>query len=192
MTKLAMLDLETLGNKHDAVIVSAAIVAFDTNVPLTVTSELEFCGSTKFYYAIVDITEQANRRIDASTVKWWMNQSVEAKDIFSRNDPYRVVDFMLNLISWYKSEKPEGCYAYPSTFDHVILQDLFDQHGVKNPIHYREQLCMRTLVKFFNIECPELPDWLVPHNALHDCVRQILWIQEIFRKQEMLLGFVSG
>lgn len=182
--KLCMLDLETLGNHNDAVILSVGAMCFDPMSRLEITEEdLRF--NPEAIHWIIEVEDQVKRgrKIDYSTVKWWMEQDDKAKEIFNKElEAYTVADFALYFFDWYKNRKPDACYAYGSTFDHTILQNLYDNVGVKNPIHYRDQLDMRTLVRFSGIECPELPDWLVSHNALHDCVRQIIWMQEIWSR----------
>mgnify|MGYP006408929027 CR=1 FL=1 len=64
-----MIDLETMGTRPDAPIISIGAVAFDANGPLD------------SFYAGVNLGSSVNSgaKIDASTVLWWMQQSDEAR-----------------------------------------------------------------------------------------------------------------
>src|SRR5690606_12661716 len=76
-----MLDLETLDTASSAVVVSIGAVAFD---PYT-----NAIGD-KFYVEMTeDIAEQQKkgRTISGDTVRWWMQQDVLAKRVFSVPPP---------------------------------------------------------------------------------------------------------
>lgn len=65
-----MLDLETLGTEHDAMIISIGAVAFRfDDVPIL---------ADRFFYTAVDI-ERSSGSISPSTVNWWLKQSDEAR-----------------------------------------------------------------------------------------------------------------
>jgi NADPH-dependent 7-cyano-7-deazaguanine reductase QueF-like protein len=53
----------------------------------------------------------------------------------------------------------------------------------KNPIGFRDQIDMRTLrraFKFLN-EMEREPLGLTEHNALDDCIRQVIWLQKALK-----------
>lgn len=187
--KVAMLDIETLSTKNTAVVLSMACFAWNTDTELVIRSAIELYDKHNPFYLRLDATAQPSRHIDPKTVIWWMEQGKEAQDeVFSDRKPATNPKQALNLYrEWIDSERPEVVYAWPSTFDHVIIQNLHEDYDMKNAVHYRNQHCMKSIIAFHNTPCPPLPPWLVPHNALHDCIRQALWLQACFDNHRMLL-----
>ncbi len=176
----AMLDLETLATSERATILTIGALKFDPHVPLTVATYADFFIKHKDDCFEAVLSKQVGRDIDFKTVMWWMEQGESAKTTaFDSNRQDWKEALTVDFPVWYLHPEPDGCFAYPATFDHMILQSAYNDLGVKNPIHYTKMLDMRTLVKLSNVPCPTLPPWLVQHNALHDCIRQVLWLQAI-------------
>lgn len=173
MTTHIMVDLETMGMAPNGAIASIGAVKFDP-----FTDELY----DPFHVAVdLDGQEMFGRVITGSTVKWWFKQEQAARDAIMQ---YAVsLENALKQFARYVGGKSVPCWAYGATFDHSILQSAYDSGAAKpyvNPIHYRDQLCMRGLAKLANVECPHVPG--VAHNAVDDATRQARWVQAIMRK----------
>jgi hypothetical protein len=179
----AMLDLETLATSERATILTIGALKFDPYVPLEVETLDSFLTKHKDDCFEAVLSKQVGRDINFETVQWWVNQEPLAKVMAfppDRQDWKEVLT--IGFPAWYYHQEPQGCFAYPATFDHMILQSAYNDLGIKNPIHYTKILDMRTLVKLSAVPCPTLPPWLVQHNALHDCIRQVLWLQAVHTK----------
>lgn len=90
--KDVMFDLETLGVTASAVILSVGAVKFDLD-----TDEIDDAG----FYASISIEDQLsyNRKIDESTLVWWLGQSREAQAVF--HEPKQLLaDVLDSLTEW--------------------------------------------------------------------------------------------
>lgn len=190
MNKFCMLDLETLSSSPRAMVLSIGALMFDLDVPLHVETLDDFMINHMFGDCFfMRFKQQPGREISPDTVAWWVRQGKAAIDkAFDLANRFDTRDALVNsFYDWYKRHSPEACFAYPATFDHVILQNLYDDYGLDNPISYSRQLDMRTIVKLLDIPKPNnLPEWLVPHDPVHDCVAQALWITEALTKLRQL------
>ena len=186
-----MLDLETSASRNDAGILSIGAVAFPNNSVCTVS---DFRLEQSFFYRIIDLESQRDGfSIDASTFYWWLRQSQKAREEIGQKGMI-IRKALYEFTEWYRSLAPASnpeqlvkepvsipTYSYGSTFDNVILQHAYDVLKLRNPIHYRNQLCMRTIVQVSQVLCPQL-EGLVGHNALDDAIRQAIWLQLCFQK----------
>ena len=78
-----MIDIETLGVKTDAPVISIGACFFDKD------------GIKEKFYAVLDVEQQIDsdlRKVDASTIKWWMGQEGAAKKIFQDDIGVYVTD----------------------------------------------------------------------------------------------------
>ena len=157
-----MVDLETLGNGSNAMIV--AIGACSLLAPAD--------GPT--FYQVVDPV-LSDGDIDASTVKWWMGQSDEARKALLVQDsvPLKVA---LDNFKWFLDnsavyEERRCIWGNGATFDNVILANAYKRYGMPQPWKFWNDRCYRTLKNLH-------PDIALPtrtgthHNALDDAVTQ--------------------
>jgi hypothetical protein len=158
--KNVMLDLETLGNGSRAVIISIGAVEFDP-----------VAGLGREFYSNVspESCVSAGLEIDASTVMWWMKQSEEARAAFKIPG-----GALAAVLQSFKSWFPAGAVVWGNgaTFDNVILSNAYRAVGLKQPWHYADDRCYRTLKNLL----PEVRQSSVgtAHNALDDAKFQAL------------------
>lgn len=78
MSKIAVMDIESLGLDSDSVILSLAILITEINKE---RYYLEDIRDDFFFvkFAVSDQVKNYNRTIDKSTVDWWSRQSVESR-----------------------------------------------------------------------------------------------------------------
>ena len=167
--KHIMFDLETMGMAPDGAIASIGAIRFDP-----FGTEL-----SDPFYVVVDIAGQEKefrRTISGDTVLWWMQQEEAARNELFRGDRIPL-PAALKQFADYVGASSVPTWAYPSTFDHVVLHSAYRAAGLKPPIHYRDELCMRGIAKMAKVECPHHPG--VAHNALADAERQARWLQAI-------------
>lgn len=180
--KIAMLDIETLAASPRATVIQIAAIVWEKGNLMVPESVDEIQKTYSIFSMCPNPATQPKREIEADTIKFWMEMAPLYLRLVNDSSPLR---HCLQLFSeWYKSHSPEYCLCYGATFDHVIIQSLYNDEGMKNPIHYRDQLDMRTMVRQSQVKCPELPSWIENHNALHDCIRQAIWVEEIFKSRQ--------
>lgn len=166
-----MIDFETMSTRNNAAVASFAAVVFDPNIPVTI----DFLRGTGFH-SILNLDSQSKRHFEGETIYWWLKQSEEARRGICGGNT-EIPDMLDDFSSWYAYVNGGRAWAYGAVFDHVILQDLYNQENKTNPIHFRNQMCMRTVVKLAEVARPETTD-LIQHNALDDCISQAIWIQK--------------
>lgn len=160
-----MLDLETMGRSPDGAIASIGAIRFDPD-----GEELK-----DPFHCIVRLEGQDHigMTFDPETIVWWLQQSKEAQESITRGDRVDLRSALSQFKDWYKGEP---CWAYGSTFDHVILNTAFTKTGIENPITYRNQMCMRGIARFSKVERPQ---YGTQHNAVEDATAQAMWMQLI-------------
>ena len=176
--KHIMVDIETLSTAVNAAVLSIGAVEFD---PMSGKIEREF-------YHELDLSEQTNRHIDASTVQWWVKQCLVNVDNISflakNNREKDGVEFVLcklgafiNGDTAYAIVRAGGyekiaLWACDPDFDVAILADLYKEHNLPTPWKYSEPKSVRTVRMLTQIAGMDIPVQEAKHNALEDCIRQ--------------------
>ena len=168
-----MVDLETLGNGSNAVIIAIGAVEFEAT-----SSKLG-----REFYCVVDGQScvDAGMKVDVSTVMWWMKQDTAARAAFNNAGeplPYALQSFAAWL--------PTGACVWGNgaTFDNVILSNAYRAIGLPQPWPFWGDRCYRTLKSLDAILGPEFaaPPLVrggTYHNALDDARTQALHLWEI-------------
>ena len=172
-----MIDLETLGTDPSAPIVAIGAVFFD---PKTGELGAEFS-------ATIDFESACEKRIpDASTIKWWMKQSDDARAKVLRGkekmkDQLFELQYFITTHSHSSKVKPWGNGA---TFDISMLEDCFKCYGMQAPWKFGNIRDVRTVVELG--EMIALTKDLVefegtPHVALDDAKHQARYVSFIIQ-----------
>ena len=162
MTDSVMIDIETLGQAPDAVVVSIGAVRFSLD-----TGSVDEAGG---FYRAIDPTSDPVGKFDASTIVWWMKQSQAARDAWMTGGISAKA--ALSDFYFWTREIVGNVWANPPTFDLTILDSLYKRHGIQKPWHYRQERCSRTL---FNLAIDRGFSPLIadkPHHALQDAILQ--------------------
>lgn len=178
--KHIMVDIETLSTAVNAVVLSVGAVEFDP---------MSGAILRKFYHEL-DLSDQAGRHIDASTVQWWAKQCLVnvdniaflAKNNREKDDVNYILIRLLNFLYGYdevttKVTREEGyekiaVWACDPDFDLAILADLYKEHKLPVPWKYSEAKSVRTVRMLTQIAGMDIPVQEADHNALNDCIRQ--------------------
>ena len=176
-----MLDLETIGQHSNAVIVSIGAVFFN---PLTGNIGAEF-------YQVIDIEDTMKYgEVDGSTLKWWMKQNDDARSIFNTNDTMPLKDALLEFNEWmYQIEgfRNRVVWGNGATFDNTILTNAYKATNMTKPWHFRNDRDVRTMVdvgrRVLGID-PKKSNVFKgnPHNALDDAKHQAKYISDIYKQ----------
>ena len=169
-----MLDIETLGNTSNAAVVQLGVVAFDPDT-----------GIIEVPYS-VDIDPHPKSTMDFSTIKWWMGQSDEAREaVFSgrRVSPEEGLEHLNTYIHKFSDETVGyKVWSKPSTFDLVILENLYRNCGMTQPWAHWNTRCLRTLID--NAKLPRNEEGVpeVAHEAGYDAEAQAKTAIKCFKK----------
>lgn len=157
-----MIDIETLGNKGTSAVATIGAVEFGAG----------FVTENTFYTRIDWIDALKYGTMDASTMKWWMQQNDEARFEMVKDGAISLKKALRDFANWFPKE---SCvWGNGSVFDIGILDYAFQQVQVKIPWHYRHVRDVRTIVDLTNgyITPRDYADDNVVHNALDDAIYQ--------------------
>jgi len=171
--KDAMVDLETLGNGSNSVIIAIGAVKFDPRTGRV--GEL-----ADRFYTNVDPQScvEAGLQMDVSTVMWWMSQSDAARAAVTK--PGRqLAEALAEFSKWLPAD---ACvWGNGATFDNVILANAYRALRLPQPWKHWNDRCYRTLKNLHpDIKAPARQG--VAHNALDDAVFQAEHACAILRK----------
>jgi hypothetical protein len=170
-----MLDLETMSSKPDAAIVSIGACTFADDGSITPNDW------RNTFYCVVDAenSQRVGGRVDAGTMKWWMQQTAEARAVFNAPGAMTLVRALL-AFERFCTMWPEVCvWGNGASFDNVVLRQSYERLNGKAPWSYRGERCYRTLK---NLR-PDvaLTQYGTAHNALDDAIAQAAHAEEIFK-----------
>ncbi|KPL28079.1 MAG: hypothetical protein AMJ72_05405 [Acidithiobacillales bacterium SM1_46] len=171
MTDKLMTDIETLSSRNDAAVIAIGICAFD---------EHEIFDSMEI---LIDPALAIGHR-NPETVRWWSEQEPHVREkMFSGTlPPWAACDMLARFCGIYKNAKE--IWANPPQFDLIILRHLFDECGVKFPMHYRTERDFRTLKALAHqrgIDYQSAYEGIDKHDAKDDAIAQAKATQIILR-----------
>lgn len=162
-----MLDLETLGQGSNSVIIAIGAVLFNP-----------YGGTTHDFYCTIDPEDAVREglQIDASTVMWWLQQSDTARSAFKK--PGMPLKAALNSFrEWYTKDAP--VWGNGAAFDNVILANAYKAIGEKQPWDFWNDRCYRTVKGMYpHIKLSRTGTY---HNALDDAKTQAEHLQTIWQ-----------
>ena len=175
-------DFETLSTAPNASLLTLGLVQFDP----WGNDTHETVGALPALALAFDTTDQEayGRHVDPDTLRWWSEQSPEAQArAFQAPGKVSLFEGMTCIRDWVLSQADGAApviWGFGATADPVWLTTAFADVGLKNPFGYRDNLCLRTLVRFVPDEVK--PERLgVKHDALADAQYEVLWAQAAYR-----------
>lgn len=169
-----MIDLETLSVKQNGVFISVGACRFDPD-----SGEI----GDKFYERIDwDSSLKIGRVVDASTIKWWLEQALPARrEIIKEGKPIKEV--LKRFGVWVRIQ--ESCvWSNGLGFDISMLENAYQSIFGRSPWEYWNTRDVRTIVDLrsgrvdlnsFN------KDRGTAHNALDDAVYQAKYVSAMWQ-----------
>ena len=177
MATHAMIDIETLGTKPNAVILSVGAIKFDpfnSNEP----------HDGKHWRLDVDAQTEIDREVNEDTLAWWAKQDPEIQeDAFGESGRTDVYQFMKELNGWLTGCEAVWCQG--PQFDMVILENLFRDFDMHMNWFFWQVSDCRTLFKMM----PKDPRKDIQedlHDALADAHWQAVCVQQFFDMYKVL------
>ncbi|MDM7176329.1 exonuclease [Klebsiella quasipneumoniae] len=178
-----MVDLETMGKKHNAPIVAIGAVVFDPAA-----------GSIgESFYKVVCLESSVNwgAVIDPSTVIWWLKQSSEARSAIVNDDAIPLQDALLQFREFVSDNVAGGSkkaqvWGNGASFDNSILRSSYDCIAEDYPWEYWNDRDVRTMVELGQAISFD-PKTTIPfegsrHNALADAIHQARYVSAIWQR----------
>lgn len=165
--KEIIIDLETLGTKPGAVVLTIGAAEFDRAKQEIVST----------FYERIDLFDafEAGMQLDPDTLQWWYSERVTQQarfEAFEAGPRGSVKEVLTSFANWLGD--PANCLVWGKgpSFDCGILGAAYDLCDMTRPwMHYSER-CLRTERDFHERrgvtwQWKENP---LPHSALHDAV----------------------
>lgn len=168
--KDVMIDLETLGTRHDAMIISIGAVYFD-----------RYTGEIGSGFSInVDAREHRNKFTnDYETIRWWTEQSDKARKLVFENPI--PLEAALTAFEKFIGDGNNVLIWSHATFDIPIIQHAFDALDRKFPVPFRNTRDIRTLMDLADHRS-KIEREGVHHHALDDAKYQAKYVSEAMYK----------
>lgn len=178
-----MVDLETMGKKPGAPIVSVGAVFFDPASGMT--------GAE--YYQVINLESSMSfgARPDASTILWWLKQSPEARSAIVVDDTVGLVEALEQLLDFIAENAANGSknvqlWGNGSSFDCSLLEAAFELADTPFPIpnwNYRDVRTVVELGKAVGLNARyDIPFEGDQHNALADARHQVKYVSAIWQR----------
>ncbi len=164
----AMIDIEAMGNGPQSAIVSIACVSIEPD---------QFPD----FYAAANLQSSldAGLKIDVSAITWWLRQSDQARAALDLEGGQNLQTVLGNLVLCVPWAQVTETWAFPPSFDLVILENAYRALGGRPPWHYRTPRCLRTVAALYaDVTKPKSAPG-VSHNALTDARNQAEWLRQI-------------
>lgn len=175
--KHIMLDLETLDSGSRAAVVALGACVFDPYSFAPITE--------KFYLPIdPDSAIRAGGTVSGSTIKWWMQQSDDArKQTFGAENPWPIQEALTQFDGWLRGQSIDyrdiAVWGNGATFDNVVIRAAYKMCSMKPFWHYRGDKCYRTVINLLREEArPGFKRHGTAHSALDDAITQARYLQE--------------
>ena len=170
-----MIDLESLGLRQDAAIISIGAAKFD----------IEKGVVTSVFHQNI-IWEDALRygKAEQETVEWWSNQTGPAKESLDKPARRLLVDVFDDFEKWMESNPV--VWGNGACFDIAKLERIYEGWNKPHPWFFQDTRDLRTINQF----AKELVDYGIrdrafvgtKHNAVDDAVNAALYVAEAHRK----------
>jgi len=178
-----MVDLETMGKKPGAPIVSIGAVFFAPSSGKT---------GAEFYQVInLESSMSFGARPDASTILWWLKQSPEARSAIVVDDTVGLVEALEQFLNFMAENAANGSrtvqlWGNGSSFDCSLLEAAFELADTPFPIphwNYRDVRTVVELGKAVGLNARyDIPFEGDQHNALADARHQVKYVSAIWQR----------
>lgn len=177
-----MVDIESMGEKPDAPIVSIGAVFFD---PATGQTGPEF-------YKVISLESamEWGGVPDASTILFWLKETSEARSEIVMDHAIPLDDALLQFKDFIAENAANGkdtvqVWGNGATFDNVLLENSYARTGITCPWKYWNNRDVRTIVELGKAvgytPRHEIPFEGEPHKAISDARHQVKYVSAIWQ-----------
>jgi exodeoxyribonuclease VIII len=199
-----MCDVETLSTSPNAAVISIAAVVFSPfennekngyDIPYSDVSKLPHYHSNITFQSALT----CGLSVDGDTIAFWLKQTKEIQDGLFSPPQISLKEAIRWFLGWFQEQEnlvrdysgdqeKMKVWGHGATFDPVILGNVIRKCGYEVPWKYYNVRDTRTLFDLAQVDCrkelgiPNLDYFGNKHNPLVDCQRQVLLVQEAYRK----------
>ena len=170
--KVLMVDIETLGQEDNSVILSIGACVGDLEGKLK--------NPSHDFLVNVDMRTQNTRSINRHTLRWWMQQSKGAQNALFTPEEVKFKYAIPAFIGFCEAHEFDSIWANGVSFDLKILRHCIEVMGRKVPWGYQQEMCLRPIRKWGDkngvVYKEHYEAWEagggLGHSALDDALRQ--------------------
>lgn len=177
-----MVDIESMGKKPGAPIVSIGAIFFDPASGQT---------GSEFYKVIsLESAMEWGGVPDASTILFWLKATPEARSEIVMDHAIPLDDALLQFKDFIAENAANGkdtvqVWGNGATFDNVLLEDSYARTGISCPWKYWNNRDVRTIVELGKAvgytPRHEIPFEGEPHKAISDARHQVKYVSAIWQ-----------
>lgn len=171
-----MIDLETLSNRPDAVILQIAAVEFSAEQPLIGAS----CSFNR--YVTPASCKDLGLHTSDDTVDWWKKQSEQIKQKMREGQKTAIPcrQALTELAQWIAHKGECYVWSHGATFDLPILASAYMRCNMRTPWKYVNARDTRTLFALVGKDLKDLAprDMNEMHDALFDATAQAIAVSK--------------
>lgn len=189
-----IIDLETLGNTPNSIVVDLSILVFDPDPNIMQPLDELIANGRRFK---LSIESQKGKRIAVpSTVAWWKEQSAEARKNLKASDiDVTVEEAVEQALKFLKSSgvdswKSQG-WCRGMSFDFPIFVDMIRQTyntyetDKFEPVKFWAQRDIRTAIEAYSMVRgmamtplrKGVLDGFIHHDSIHDCAKDVIMLK---------------
>jgi len=180
-----MFDVETLGKKSDAVILSIACIYFDEDKKYTYEELVDSAFFVKF--DAKDQIQRLKRTITKSSVDWWSKQSLFAqqKSFKPSHDDVKFEEGYELFRKWIKDNDDKKSVVWArGNLDQLVVDDIEEQLEIEPVFHYTRWRDVRTAIDFLtgsDTGYCKIPGFdpkakVYKHDPIHDCAYDVMML----------------
>lgn len=177
-----MLDFETLDTSEKPALLSIGAVSF--NILERDTVETLRAPGRGFYQTFnLDDQLRVGRTISQSTLTWWLQQSEEARRLFSQLQTGPISQSIMSLFhNFCRASEATELWCNGAADDGKWYATFCADFGLTPFFRYSKISCARTIYKLAKVKPDDFKvPGLVAHDAIDDCINQILKLQHCYR-----------
>lgn len=167
-----MLDIETMGTRPGAAIVSIGACTFgDGSI---------WRGQRRQFQATISLDGQQERglHLDPATVTWWLGQSDAARAALTAGSPVHLGSALFQLNAFVGAARdvngegaPVRIWGNGANFDPPVIEAAYHACMLAPPWRYRDVRCLRTLLDLAGLDMKAYSRGTL-HDALDDAMSQ--------------------
>lgn len=175
-----MIDLETLGTGARSIVLTIGAIKFSPFDDITPAKQGKELVGIDWFYRRVEMAscQELGLTADKSTVQWWMEQAADVRaEAFAEDNRHPIKQVMDDFRAWFGTAKHP--WSHGKEFDITILSEIWRLMGQDTPWKFWDTLDTRTAYALMGVKPPKIK---LAHHALWDCWKQVVAVQEAYRK----------
>ena len=174
-------DVETLGKRSHAVILSMACIYFDPDKKPNHHEMREDAFFAKFN--VKDQVDRLKRTVNKPTLEWWNKQCENVRNASFNRSKEDVIfeDGYESMRKWVKEKNDHKCWVWArGNLDQLVMDDIEEQIGLTPIFPYARWRDVRTAIDFLynttngyvDVNYPgfDSKNDITKHNPIDDCI----------------------